>query len=214
MEEERDSRLAVAVAVLGESYGRQITTTTIQAYEMGLAGLPIVSIERAVQRAVTERKFMPTPAELRELSGELLPQDRAIRAWDAAMKAVASDGYYRSVDFDDKCVNATIHSMGGWMRFNERLDEEEEKWLRKEFSDLYVSFLRGGISQESASYLIGYHEHENWMNGYHDAFKPPALIVTGLPALPCVVTSSLPSQPRKAISVEVEKLTQGIGRKP
>jgi hypothetical protein len=207
----RNERLAVAVAVLGETFGRQVTAVTIQAYEMGLDGIAIDAIERAVKRASGECRFMPVPSELRELAGEMPAKDRAIRAWSAAMRGVRLHGYYHSVNFDDPIINATIRSMGGWERFAERLEVEEEKWLRRDFEAIYVSFATRGVSAEACEPLGGFLSRSNGAAGYLDAVPEPVLVECGLPPHPAGV---LPSPAQKRIGVETRELVDSIGRIP
>lgn len=181
MNEADRKRLAVAVGTLGEAYGRAVTKVTIKAYEIGLAGLPIAAIEHAARRAIAERRFMPVPSELRELAGVMSPEDRAILAWGAVAKAVARHGYYDSVDFDDKIINAAIRNLGGWTEIAVRFNEEEEKWARKDFERVYISMMRSGVNAEHIGYLSGFFEQDNRGRGFEDHVPQVELIATGLP---------------------------------
>jgi hypothetical protein len=149
------------IAALAATFNREADEATFQGYELGLGDLPIEAVQRAVTRAICERRFMPSPAELRELSGELLPADRAIKAWEAFEKAVARHGYYTSVDFDDQLINATVRNLGGWERVSEKEGDEFSKWLRKDFERVYLAFLRSGVSAEAAAPLIGFIDRTN-----------------------------------------------------
>jgi hypothetical protein len=210
----RDERFAVAVAVLGETFGRQVTAATIHAYEVGLEGIPIDAIEVAAKQAMTKCKFMPVPAELRELAGELAPADRAIRAWQAVVRAVHSDGYYHSVNFDDPVINATLRNMGGWERFNERLEEEPEVWLRKAFETTYTSFAKSGISAEAAAPLGGFIDRSNAANGYLEHVRGPKLIECGMsPHRPGVVPAIAAVETRR-ITDQTRELVDAVGRIP
>jgi len=214
MTESDRKRLAVAVGALGEAFGRAVTKVTIHAYEIGLAGLPIAAIEHATRRAIAERKFMPVPSELRELAGAISPADRAIKAWDALDKAVTRYGYYDSVDFDDKLINAAVRSMGGWMRLSERYNTDEEKWIRKDFERIYESLMRSGVSTEAIGPLLGFHEQNN--RGRYDNHVPTVkMIATGLPPhLPGLLpsASNSPRQVRQQNAIKlIEQATATIG---
>lgn len=202
-------RFAMAVGVLGETYGRPVTEVTIRAYEIGMAGLPIIAIERAVNRAVTESKFMPVPAELRELSGELMPSDRAIKAWAAVQAAMRGHDYYDTVVFDDPVTTATVrHLWHDWMQFTEASESDDEKWMRKEFERVYCSLLRSGISREATRPLLGFFEKENRLHG--KMVQPPLMIACGLPKLSTLRISTEPSVQQP----ETVRLLENIGVMP
>jgi hypothetical protein len=200
-------RFTAAIGALCEAFNRSPTTATFKAYEWGLDGIAIESIERASKQALRTSKFMPSPSELREMAGELKPQNRAILAWDAFKKALKEHGYYHSVDFDDKVINATIRNLGGWMKCAEEIDSrplhEFDTWFRKEFERVYVSLFASGVGGESIKYLSGYYELENTRNGYE--YSDVKLIATGLPALPREVLKIESIVEKTALSIGVDK---------
>lgn len=186
--DEEDEKFSGLITAMAATFGREADTAMMSGYEMGLGDLPIEAIARAVRTAIRTCKFMPTAAELRDLAGELSPQDRAIRAWDAFAGAVQRLGYYRSVDFDDATINATVRSLGGWERVCVIDDHKEfSTFLRKDFERIYISLYRGGISAEQAQPLIGYSQKENQLKGYggqeFNGVKINQIerVVTGLP---------------------------------
>lgn len=173
-------RLAVVVGTLGEAFGRQVTEVTIRAYETGLDDLPIEAVEAAAKQAMTGRLFMPVPAELRAMCGELSPAQRAIKAWAAVMRARQTHGYYDSVQFDDPVTTATVRNLWHtWIGFDDACEQQEEHWLRREFERVYVALFAGGVSKADAAPLLGYFERENTLGGH--AVKPVAQIACGLP---------------------------------
>jgi hypothetical protein len=149
-------RLVQLVAGLCEAFNRTPSQATFMAYEIGLEDLPIESIEVAVKRALRESRFMPSPAELRELGGESTSQDRATLAWDAVLKAVHL-GPYKHVSFvDDRIINATIRNLGGWPSFLTRFSSaENEKWLRKDFIDTYRTLHHSQVDGDMCRPLVG-----------------------------------------------------------
>ena len=174
-------RVAVVVGVLCEAYRQTATEVTIRAYEMGLDGLTAEHIEEAVRLALQRLKFMPTPAELRDLVGGPKPEDRAQLAWAAFERAVVRIGAYRTVDFDDALINATVRSLGGWERCCSLGPEEFDKWLRKDFIKAYEAFCRTGIGEEVAEPLPGIYDRQNALLGY--APQQVCQVETGLPRL-------------------------------
>ncbi len=164
---EPNKRFAQALLALASAFNAECDEMKVRAFWMGLDDIPIEKIELAVRLAMKGCKFMPTVRELRELAGEMSPEQRAIRAFDAFAGAVQSLGCCGSPDFDDRVINATVNNMGGWLRICERADEPDfDIWGRKEFERIYVSLCRTGISSEMGSRLIGYHEQQNTAAGY------------------------------------------------
>lgn len=189
--------IAAAITMLAEAFGRQATDVTFRAYIAGLEGLSVEQIETGVNRALRTCKFMPAPAELRELSGELKGQDRAVKAWLAFEKAVATIGGYKTVSFDDVVINAVVRSVGGWQHCCTMSPTEFDTFLRKKFIDAYDSLYRSGVGEEEAAPLPGEFDRENCRLGYEP--QEVKAIVTGLP----------PSQNAPRISLESRK-TSGL----
>ena len=207
--------IAKALAILGEVFNKSITPITIRAYEIGLEGISDADLERIVKTALNTCKFMPPPAVLRELAGEavLTSESRAVRAWEAFALAHRKHGFYASVDFDDKLINATVRNLGGWERVDERLDEEGEVWVRKEFERIYSTFCATGISADRGGALVGHHDRMNASNGFADQVKGPILILTGLPPHPGVPKIAAP-RARRQIASEVDQMLDSVGKMP
>lgn len=167
---------------MAEAFGRQATDVTFRAYIAGLEGLTVEQIESGVNRALKSCKFMPAPAELRELAGELKGQDRAVKAWLAFEKAVARIGGYKTVSFDDVVINATVRSIGGWQHCCTMSAHEFDTFLRKKFIDAYDSLYRSGVGEDEAAPLRGDFDQENARLGF--APQEVRLIATGLPPSP------------------------------
>lgn len=168
-----------ALTALAAVYGKPMSEAWYGGYCIGLRGLTPDQVERAVALAMERNKFMPTPAELRELAGEMKSGDRAIHAWIAFERAVASVGAYRSVDFDDPTLNATIRSLGGWVACCDMPATEFDTFLRQRFLKSYESLYATGVGTEEGSALMGIAERSNRTLGH--ATKEPDRITTGLP---------------------------------
>lgn len=183
-------RLAQLTAALCEAFGRVPSEATFLAYRVGLEDLQSESLEFACVKAMRTCRFMPTPAELRELAGVVSGKDRAVLAWEVVLRNLCI-GPYRHVDFDDGLINATIRNLGGWNTFLSRFsDAESEKWLRKEFCDTYAALHRTGVDGECCRALAGLSEVAVMPDG---TLGPsiPVRVATGLPALP--------SQPKREL---------------
>lgn len=196
MTNEFQQAVIIGVGMLAEAFTRKATPPMIKAYQIGLNGLAPQQVERACAVALRSCKFMPSPAELREFSGELRMSDRAERAWIALSDAVTRHGAYKSVTFDDTVINATVLSIGGWIAVCETEVKEFDTFLRNRFLKAYESLARTGVNGQACRPLPGRYEIENATNGYTpDSDRVKALngtvylgqlvaIETGLPALP------------------------------
>lgn len=180
----RAAAIAGIVTWLAEAFSRQCTQATFRAYELGLDGLPLERIETAVRIALQTCKFMPSPAELRELAGEMRLAERAIHAWSAFDRAVVSHTSYRTVDFDDPLINATCRSLGGWEFCCQMESREFDTFLREKFLKTYQALASSGIASEQAAPLVGWLDKQNHASGHSDAIMAPVQIATGLPPLP------------------------------
>ena len=159
-------RLTDAITALCEVFRQTVSEVKIHAYAVGLADLTIEQIEIACARALAECKFMPVPAELRQLSGSMGFAERAVLAFEAVARSVARLGAGASPDFDDAAINATIRNLGGWPRVCAIDAEEFEKWFRKEFERVYVLLCNRGISAEAGARLVGESEQHNRLHGF------------------------------------------------
>jgi hypothetical protein len=158
---------------------------------------------------MAERRFMPVPAELRELAGELRDDDRAIVAWDAVKKALSMHAYYYSVDFDDRAINAAVWHLGGWERLDELFEEQEEHWIRQEFVRAYAAYHRRGVSRSEGAPLGGYFARVN-ASSHPEAVPQARRIVTTL-----TPTRLLDGPQQKAIAAPAAaELAAEIGRMP
>ncbi len=212
-----NERFVELMTILASAYHQEADRATLEAYSIGLSDVPITAIETAVYRAIRGSTFFPSVAELRELAGEMKPEARAIKAWDAFCKARGSYGYYVTVDFDDPVINATVRNLGGWMAVDDRIDEEGDKWVRKDFERVYMALMSSGVSASEAMPLIGFHEQNNRFLGQltlrdgKPAIKPPQKVITGLPPhRQGVLAQPIPTEDVKELSGDT-RLLKDIG---
>lgn len=177
MQDADAERFRTLMQAMCATYRQQPSPALFEGYWLGLSGMSLGDFERAVRRALSGSKFMPAPAELRELGGELSTSARAVHAWNAVKGAIRSMGAYGSPDFDDKAINATIRNLGGWQRVCGLESEELEKWTRKEFEKVYATLLQSGYDEYQGRHLVGIHEAEN-------GEAKPRLVLTGLVPAP------------------------------
>lgn len=175
-----DKRKVLIIAALAELFDKQISQTGLILYVHALRDIPDEAIEQAAARAAETCKFMPRPVEIRELAGESRTEDRALLAWQVFEAAVESVGVYRSPNFDDPLINATVRSLGGWQLICEQPVTEFDKWTRQNFIKTYTAFARTGISQEAGEPLVGFFERQNAILGYKRP-EDQVQVATGLP---------------------------------
>lgn len=138
------------------SLGGEFTDAALLGYWIALNDCELSQVQAACYRAMRESKFVPKPAELREfIFGRV--EDRGLLAWTDVLRHSAV-GAYAHVDFDDRCINATIRSLGGWPDFLSRLTAKEEKFVRAEFLKAYAGFAASGANGEVCQPLPGLSE--------------------------------------------------------
>ena len=142
------------VAVLGEMFSRNLSPAAVLSYVDGLIDLEPDRLTVAFREARRTCEFMPTVAALRALSGVDTAADQALKAWGEVEGAIFL-GPYKSVDFADPSINATIRNLGGWPSFLGRFtDAEAEKWARKEFLGTYATYAKN-VGYEAGRPLPG-----------------------------------------------------------
>ncbi len=162
-------RKAIAVVALAETFGRNISEAGVKMYVSALEGISADAVENAVRQAAVSCRAMPPPVELRELAGEVKYSDRAELAFQALKEACSRIGAFKSPDFDDRIINATVRNMGGWQRACEMPVSEFDTWYRKEFVRIYEVFCRVGARRDDVAMLEGINEIENRAAGYLEA---------------------------------------------
>lgn len=188
----REAVIADGLTVLAECHRDKISPITIQAYCKALEDLPIPAIERAFTAAM-RAKWFPKAFELRELCGESSNEDRAQQAWLCADQAALRYGPYVSINFDCPVINATIRSLGDWVRFTEVTGKDRE-FLRGSFLKTYASFAKSGVNGDACAHLVGLSERSVATASQIPEGWQPRMIEakSGLPALP----NCKPIQPR------------------
>lgn len=155
MDESQRAEFAITVSAMFEAFGQEATKPRLLGYWIGLQDLELATVQNAVARGIRESKYLPTPAELRELAGLAGSADRAVLAWNDVLKAIPK-GPYKHIDFEDPCCNASIRMLGGWPTFLERFsDAESEKWARLDFLKVYQSLACTGVNGEASKPLAG-----------------------------------------------------------
>lgn len=172
------------IQVLAAAFNKDASKAFLQAYWLGLSDLAIGAIKSAANNALHNSRFMPTPAELRDMAGVVRLDDQAVLAFGLLEATMRKHGSYASIDFDDKAINAAINALGGWEAACEISDEEFFGFFRKRFLETYKAIARrGSVSAEAGKHLIGYHERNNSFYGFHQHIKPAVKIGCEYPAI-------------------------------
>lgn len=110
----------------------------------------------AVDRACTECKFMPKPAELIEFgSGSAELDHRAELAWITFSLAFHRYGSSRALCFEDTAIHAAVRSMGGLLRMGQMSTMDFARVGKKRFIEAYKAafWLPTGAKEKKA--LVG-----------------------------------------------------------
>jgi hypothetical protein len=166
------------VTVLAEAFGKTVSVGMFRAYELGLRGLTGEQIKAATQQALETCRFMPPPAELRELV-YLRPQDRAVKAWLAFERAVVANGYIRTVCSTIRLSTRRCELWAAGSIAAQCPPMSLTRSCKSGFRKRIARWSRAGVSQEQAAPLIGWFDRENALNGY--GAQPVQCIETGLP---------------------------------
>jgi len=127
---------------LMENFNQQLSRRKLRVWHERLSQeLTIQELEEAVNRALFECQFMPTGRELVELvkgTNSAIAQEE----WEEA-KGVASRGIEKLTEATTLSTTAkhAIRGIGGIKKLG-LMTEKQETWLKKEFINLYESYLK------------------------------------------------------------------------
>lgn len=158
MTEEEKPEFVILVGALFESFGQESTKPRMLGYWIGLQDLTISEVKNGIKQALQSSDRLPTPVELRRLSGERTGDQKALAAWVDLQRTIPL-GPYRHIDFSDGCINGVVRLLGGWPNVVSRFGSaEEEKWLRIEFCKAYQSLESSCADGEVMAPLAGLSE--------------------------------------------------------
>ena len=181
----------------------QLSETQLDIKFKSLRDISIEDIEKATWTIINTRKTasFPKVAEIREAATGSL-DDKALIAYDAFTKGKAATGAYDSICFEDKIIHAVIMAMGGWQEVC-MVTEEEWKFKRREFLDLYKAITRNP-GREIPNKLIGLGEHSCSQNEEWAKHMPPLKMISQFGEI-VEVRPQLPGSDRKQIEHPVGK---------
>lgn len=189
---------------LAATYGKQIDTPQRTVMFIGLADLSLDQYKIAVQKAVRQCEFFPTVAKLRDLA---IGKPPAQLAWMSVCKAIRTCGPYRSVNFQDRLINAVIRAMGGWEAVCDLSEKELNSFAWHRFEKAYLALQDARLTSEQAAHLVGIHERRNRAGGFENRFADNPNIDTG--AKPVAIGSDY-EPPRLEYKRKPQPIVEGI----
>ena len=132
-----------ALHALSETFNEPMTDVKIEAYFAALGDFDVAPVLAAMRTALRSAKFMPRPADLRELiEGD--GEEAATAAWGAVLREIRRVGYLGHPDLDARSLRAVKELFGSWQRMCERLPAEGPELLGwvKQFKQVYASVER------------------------------------------------------------------------
>lgn len=199
------------MAVLALGVGKNMPANQADVWFQVLGDLTAEQLKQAVVRSLREHKFagFPPMGVLREYAGAstspVAITDRAVVAWDRVVDAIKRHGGYRTVDFDDACINAAVRTLGGWNSLCETETHELHAFVRQRFAEAYKAHAAAGVFEHQAEPLPGLLAADAALFGYAD--PDPVDIATGLPV--SQVKRLGESRPRGLPSPEVARAITG-----
>lgn len=109
------AEIAKMVGTLAVAFSHaKVTDTTIEVYVRLLGDISVEVLTTAIEQCVTECKFFPTIAEIRDKVLALTaPQRRdPMDAWGEVLQSIARVGFYNSPSFDDPLIARAVDSLG------------------------------------------------------------------------------------------------------
>ena len=175
-----DLKFAEIMATIGSAFSKPLTDIQLDIYFDCLKDYSIEDLTFAAKWILKNRTITGTFPLISEFVQAIenrdgKPEEKAELAWRILVKTIEDHGYYQTVQFQDGAIGEAVKALGGWMRISgDDPDwyEDQLKWRKKEFVNLYNNFSRQGVEPEK---LIGYHEGHN--RGDHDNYIPQIIFV-------------------------------------
>ncbi|SFH98477.1 DUF6475 domain-containing protein [Planctomicrobium piriforme] len=140
----------------------KLTADQLKSWIDALIDLKVSDVQVAVDRFNRECTDYPSPAALRKFAPVLNDAERAAKAWTSVRKQIRCFGSMRTINFQDRIINAAIRTRWTWEKLC-GLSSEEMVWAEKHFIQAYLVIAKTG--QGDASPLPGIAERENRSRG-------------------------------------------------
>jgi len=156
------------MTLIGEKYGVEVSKSMARLIWQSLKPYRDDECKEALGDVLLHGRFykdlLPDLMDTLETS----QGDRGVEAWLEVDFAVKRIGNWRSVQFSDPVIHSCVEAMGGWEALG-RVTNDEWKWKRKEFENLYPIMAKRRTHPEM---LIGIIDQENIARGFSSNAKP------------------------------------------
>jgi hypothetical protein len=135
---------------LAEAFGEQLTLERVEIYVSALVDIPQDRLQVAFRRALYERTFFPKVAELRELSGSSVDDEKTVEAqaawqhaneylrkWGVEKLPVRSGGKWITPPPLEPRLEYAVRQIGGLWRLNQVTDETYH-FMFRDFCEAYM----------------------------------------------------------------------------
>ncbi len=154
--------LIKCLGLMGTALNRPLDVGIETAFTLVCGHLTEEQLQAATLNCLRTCKFFPSPSEFLENAGEVPAAARAEMAWLAFDGVFKRHGIYKSLDFEDKVINAVIRSLGGLEDIAELPGEEYQRFLRARFLKAYCDLIKTGhAASEFCGPLVGFFDRTN-----------------------------------------------------
>jgi len=173
--ESKEEKILQILIVFSDFTGKRLSPLAQNMFIEILEPYPIEKIEAAATHLLKTRKWntIPPPADFLEyLDPPEQAQIKANEAWRTVIYAIETHGYVQTVKFTDAAITQTILAMASsWPEFcnRTRCDDNEFKWLQKEFEQRYAAYAKMGTLRNQ--FLIG------WIDAENDEANPEPVLI-------------------------------------
>lgn len=165
MPESKEKKILQILTVFSDFTGKKVSPLSQAMFIEIMEPYPIEKIEVAAKHLFRIRKWttIPMPADFIEyIDPPEQAQIKSNEAWRTVLDAIQMYGYVQTVKFTDAAITQTVLAMAStWTEFcnRTRCDDNEFKWLQKEFEQRYAAYAKMGALRNQV--LIGWIDAEN-----------------------------------------------------
>ena len=114
-----DKRVLKILKMLAAAYPKfELTKERIRIFEVCLGDISSEALEAAALKHVTECKWPPTVAELRDAAFDVATGSRhrlsGEEAWGEVRRQMSATGFYGAPKFTDDAIEGAVEAVGGW----------------------------------------------------------------------------------------------------
>ena len=172
MEKNKPGVLKECFNLLDAEYGEKLTEQSRifkkELFKKMIGEYPEEKIKAMVMEMIRTRVYnsFPLISEMVAII-EGKKEEEAELAWIYLMEKIRNEGYYQSVTFQKyPAVGGFIEVNGGWLKFLDKMTDDQGVWIKKEFIKMYPIIKKRG---DYPKYFPGYFEITNAGKGYESS---------------------------------------------